>query len=104
LPRNLALTLQIALVANHHHGKVVLVLHSQNLLLEGGDLVEALLGCDGVDKQETFASAHVLLPHSGVLLLTSGIENIEQSNLIVDHTLLTVGICILVSLVSVLDG
>lgn len=49
LPRYLPLALQIALVAYHHHGEVVLVLDTQDLLLEGGDFLEALSRRDGVD-------------------------------------------------------
>lgn len=87
---NFALALKIALVADDDHGEVVLVLDSQDLLLECGDFLEALAGGDGVDKQETLACAHVLLSHGAVLFLASGIENIEKSDLIVDDTLLAV--------------
>jgi hypothetical protein len=92
LPADLALALQIALVACHDHGEVVLVLHAKNLLLEGGDLLEALSGSDVVDKQEALASTHVLLSHRTVLLLSCGIEDIEQGDLIVNLALLAVGV------------
>jgi hypothetical protein len=42
LPGDFSLAFQIALVANNHHGEVVLVLDSQDLLLEGRDFLEAL--------------------------------------------------------------
>lgn len=42
LSRNLALALQIALVSDDDHWEVVLVLNSQDLLLESGDFLEAL--------------------------------------------------------------
>lgn len=89
---DLALALQIALVANDNHGEVVLVLHTQDLLLECRDLLEALSAGDGVDQKETLASAHVLLTHGRVLLLTGSIENVEKGDLIIDNTLLTVRI------------
>jgi hypothetical protein len=77
LPGDLTLALEIALVADNDHGEVVLVLDSQNLLLEGGDFLEALAGCDGVDEEETLSGPHVLLAHGAVLLLASGVEDIE---------------------------
>lgn len=42
LPGDLSLALQITLVADNHHGEVVLVLDSQDLLLESCDFLEAL--------------------------------------------------------------
>lgn len=93
LPGNLSLALQIALVAHNDHGEVVLVLDSQDLLLEGCDLFETLAGRDGVNEQETFACAHVLLSHGRVLFLAGGVENIEQRDLVVNDTLLSVGVC-----------
>lgn len=87
---DLSFSLQIALVAHDDHGKVVLVFHTQDLLLERCDFVEALTGCDRVNEQETFTCPHVLLSHGRVLFLTGGIENIEQGDLIVDDTLLAV--------------
>lgn len=92
LPRDLPLVLQIALVANDNHGEVVLVLDPENLLLESGNFLEALAGVDGVDEQETLAGPHVLLSHGRVFLLTGGIEDIEQSDLIVNDALLAVGV------------
>ncbi len=89
---NLALALKIALVADDDHGEVILVLDSQDLLLECGDFFKALAGGDGVDEQETLACAHILLSHGTVLFLASGIEDIEKGDLIVNDTLLTVGI------------
>ena len=73
---NLSLPLQIALVANHNDGEVILVLDSQNLLLEGHDLLEALTACDTVDQEETLTRSHILLAHGGVLFLAGGIEDI----------------------------
>lgn len=42
LPGHLSLALQITLVADNHHREVVLVLDSQDLLLESCDFLEAL--------------------------------------------------------------
>jgi hypothetical protein len=82
--------LQIALVADHNHGEIVLVFHSQNLLLECGDFLEALARRDGVDQEESLAGAHILLAHRRVLFLASGIEDIEKCHLIVNDALLPV--------------
>jgi hypothetical protein len=62
-------------------------------LLESGDFLEALAGCDGVDEQEALACTHVLLAHGAVLFLAGGIEHIEQGDLIVNNALLAVGVC-----------
>lgn len=93
LPGNLSLALQIALVAYNDHGEVVLVLDSQDLLLEGCDLLKTLAGRDGVNEQEPFACPHVLLSHRRVLFLTGGVEHIEQRDLVVNDTLLSVRVC-----------
>ena len=63
LGRNFSLSVQITLVSNDDHGEVVLVLDAQYLLLEGLDFFEGLLRGDGVDEEETLASAHVLFSH-----------------------------------------
>ena len=73
LDRDLALVRQIQLVSHHHHGEDVLVLDTQNLLLEGPYLLKALPRRDRVHQQEALARAHVLLPHRRVLLLAGGI-------------------------------
>lgn len=101
LPRDFALALQIALVANNDHREVVLVLDAQDLLLEGCDFLKALTRGDGVDEQETLACPHVLLAHRAVLLLTGGIENIEQSDLIINYALFAVRVWIKSVLVKV---
>jgi hypothetical protein len=90
LCRNLPLAIKIALVANHNHGEVVLVLDAQNLLLERHNLLEALAVGYRVDEQEALACAHVLLPHGRILLLTGCVEDIEQRDLVVDDALLAV--------------
>lgn len=89
---NLSLALQIALVSDNDDWKIVLVLDSQDLLLEGHDLLERLSAGDAVDQKETLAGAHVLLAHSRVLLLSGGIKDIEKGDLLVNDALLAVGI------------
>lgn len=93
LPGDFSFALQIALVAHDDHGEVVLVLDSQNLLLEGCDLFETLTGRDGVNEQKPFACSHVLLSHGRVLFLAGGIEDIKQRDLVVNDTLLSVRVC-----------
>ena len=60
---NLALILQVALVRNDDDGEPILVLHAEDLLVEGADLLEGAPGRDGVDEQEALARTHVLFPH-----------------------------------------
>lgn len=93
LPGNFSFALQIALVSHNDHGEVVLVLDPQDLLLEGCDLFETLAGRDGVDEQEALACPHVLLSHGRVLFLAGGVEDIEQRDLVVNDTLLSVRVC-----------
>lgn len=93
LLRDCALFLQIALVGDDNDGKVVLVLDAQDLLLEGHDFFEGLARRYGVDEQEALAGAHVLFPHCRVFLLARRVEDVQQSDLIVDHALLAVGVC-----------
>lgn len=88
------LVLQVALVPDNHHGEAVLVLDSQDLLLEGRDLLEALAGCDGVDKQKALAGAHVLLAHRRVLFLAGRVEHVEEGDLVVNDALLPVRVCV----------
>ena len=60
---NLSLVFQITLVGDNDDRERILILHSQDLLVEGADFFERVAGCDRVHKEETLASAHVLLPH-----------------------------------------
>lgn len=64
--RDLAFMLEIALVGNKDDGEKVLVLDTENLLVECGDFLERVARCDRVDKQETFSSAHILLSHGTI--------------------------------------
>jgi len=67
--------LQVALVAHHQHGELVAILDAQDLALELGDLIEAGMIVEREDEQESFAGAHVLLPHGTELLLASRVQN-----------------------------
>ena len=58
------LVLQIALVSDDDNWERVLVLHTQNLLVESANFLERIAGSDGVDQEETLARAHVLFAHS----------------------------------------
>ena len=88
-----ALLFQIALVADDNYGEIILVLDAQDLLLEGHDFFEGLARRYGVDEQEALAGPHVLFPHRRVFLLACCVQDIQKSDLIVDDTLLAVGIC-----------
>lgn len=86
------LLVQIALVTDDDDGEIVLVLDAKDLLLEGHDFFKGLARCYGVDEQEALAGPHVLFPHCRVLLLACCIQDVQKGNLIVDDTLLAVGI------------
>ena len=89
---NLTVVVQIALVSNEHDGDLVLVLHTKDLLTEGGDFVKGGARGDGKDAEETLARAHVLVTHGAVLLLTGSVEDIKETGLIVDGDLLAVAV------------
>jgi hypothetical protein len=61
---NLSLILKITLVGHDDDRERVLVLDAKNLLVERADLLERIAGGDGVNEEETFTGAHVLLAHS----------------------------------------
>jgi len=87
---NLAFVLQITFISNDDHREGVSVLHAENLLVEGADLLEGVSRSDGIDEKEALARAHVLLTHGTVFLLASGIQDVEEGNLLVNDTLLAV--------------
>jgi hypothetical protein len=60
---NLALVLEIAFVSHNNNRERVLVLDSQDLLVENADFLERVSRRDRVDEEETLASSHILLPH-----------------------------------------
>jgi hypothetical protein len=92
LLRHLSLALQIALVAHDDDGKVVLVLYSEDLLLERHDFLEALPARNAVHQQEALSRSHVLFTHGRVLLLAGRIEDIQERVLGIDHAPLAVRI------------
>jgi len=89
---NLTLRGKIALVTAEDHGYMVGILHTENLFAELVDFIEGAAGGNGVDEKEALASAHVLVTHSAVLLLTGGIKDIKKGSLTVDGDLLPVAI------------
>jgi hypothetical protein len=102
----LSLILKIALVSHDDDRERILVLDTKNLLMESANFLERITGGDGVNEEEAFTSAHVLLAHSSVgsewqglsaveyyspvFLLTSGVEDVEQCDLFIDDALFTV--------------
>lgn len=85
-----SLLVEIAFVADDNDREVVLVLNAEDLLLECHDFFKGLTRCDGVDQEEAFARSHILFAHGRVFFLSGGIEDIQQSDLIVNDTLLAV--------------
>ena len=61
---HLPLVFQIALVGNDDNWERVLVLHTQDLLVEGANFLKRIAGGDGVDQEEPLSRAHVLFAHS----------------------------------------
>jgi hypothetical protein len=96
----LPLAVKIALVADDDHWEVVLVLDSQDLLLERHDLLVALPVGYRVNEQEALSRAHVLLSHRRVLFLSGCVEHIEKRDLVVDNALLAIRVCDRVSACS----
>lgn len=60
---DLTFIFQITLVCNNNNGERVLVLDSQNLLVESANFFKRVARGDTVNEKETFSGAHVLLPH-----------------------------------------
>ena len=60
--------------------------------MEMGDFVKRAAGGDGVDEEESLAGAHVLLAHRAVFFLSCCIEDVEESNFVVDDTLFAIGV------------
>jgi len=89
---DLALGLEIALVAEDDDGDGVGVLHAEDLVAEARHFVKAGAGGDTVHAQEALARPHVLISHRRVLFLPRGIEDVEQAGLFVDNHLLAVRI------------
>jgi len=90
--RHLTLLLQVALVADQHNGDFVGVLGAENLVIQRADLLESGPRGDVVNKKKAFAITHPLVLHRAELLLPSGVQNVQQSSLIVNHDLLAVAV------------
>ena len=60
---HLPLVLQVALVGYNDDWERVLVLHAEDLLMEGADFLKRVARSDGVDQEEALARAHVLFAH-----------------------------------------
>jgi len=60
---NLSFVLQVTLVGHNNNRERVLVLYSEDLLVEGADLFEGVAGCNGVHEEESLASSHILFSH-----------------------------------------
>lgn len=87
---NLSLILEIALVSHDNDRERILILNTEDLLMESANFLKRIAGGDRVNEEEAFTSAHVLLAHSPVFLLTSRVEDVEQRDLIIDDALLAV--------------
>ena len=71
---HLALVLEIALVGDDDDGERVLVLHSEDLLVEGRDLFKRVARGNRIDEQEAFPCTHVLLTHRTVSFMIVIVE------------------------------
>jgi len=89
---DLPLELKVTLVGDNDDRERILVLYSQDLLVEGADFLERIAGGDRVDEKEALAGSHVLLPHSTIFFLSSRIQHVEKGNLLINDALLSVRI------------
>lgn len=89
---DLAVLLQIALVADQHDRDLVGVLGTVDLVEQDGDLVEGGAAGDVVDQQEALAVAHPLVLHGAELLLAGGVQDVQDGGLVIDDDLLPVAV------------
>lgn len=61
---HLSFVFEITFVRNDDDGEGILVLHSQDLLVERADFLKRVARRDRVHKKEALAGSHVLFPHS----------------------------------------
>ena len=95
--RHGALRLEIALVAHNHqrHASVeVRVFHAADLLGKRSQIVERGARRDVVDEHEALAGAHVLVAHRRVLVLSSSIQDIQQSQFFINMSLFAIRILV----------
>jgi len=59
----LSLILKVTLVGHDNDRERILVFDAENLLVECANFLERVARGDGVNKEKTFSSAHVLLAH-----------------------------------------
>ena len=115
--RHFSLRFQIRFVGDDDDREKVFVLHPENLLVESGDFIVRIPRCDTIHTQEPFTCPHILFPHRTVqkgahqrqssrtrkkernadgvpiFFLAGGIQNVQQSDLVVDDTLFSVRVC-----------
>lgn len=60
---NLSFIFQVTLVSDDDNREGILVLDSEDLLVECADFLKRITRCDRIDEEEAFTRAHVLLPH-----------------------------------------
>ena len=60
---DLSLILEITFVRHDDNWEMILVLDTEDLLVERAYLLEGATRRDGIDEQETFSSTHVLFAH-----------------------------------------
>lgn len=53
--------------------------------MEGTNFLEGVARCNGVDKQETLASAHVLLTHSPVMRYSAQVSDMRKERMLMEN-------------------
>mmetsp|Transcript_24405 Transcript_24405/g.40936 ORF Transcript_24405/g.40936 Transcript_24405/m.40936 type:complete len:225 (-) Transcript_24405:111-785(-) len=85
LGRDLALLLQIELVAHNHDGDVrAVLLDTKDLVAELGGSIKTGGSGDTVSQNEALAGLHVLVTEGAVFLLSGGIHDVEHAGSSVD--------------------
>ena len=89
---NLSVVFEIRLVCDDDNRELVLILDTEDLLVECGDFLERASRRDGVYEEEAFTGAHVLFPHSTVVLSVRRVAQITRPKKNAPVFLLTSGI------------
>lgn len=89
---NLALVFKVALVGDDDDRERILILDTENLLMEGANFLEGIARGDGIYQKEALARSHVLFAHCPVFFLSGGVQNVEKCDLVINNTLFTVRI------------
>jgi len=87
---NLSFVFQVTFICDDDDGEGILILYSQDLLVECAYFLEGIAGCDRVDEQEAFTRSHILLAHGTIFFLSSSIKNIEKGYFVVNYALLAI--------------